>query len=232
MSGWRVLWKFIINRLFSKVLGDKKITMAGAEIVSIGQSVVVVGLGLTRPATTWVLSPCAPTNRDKGRSTVPNNCDKLDLVDRLILDALQDQFPLAPRPFAILAARINEANDLSLTEEEVLERVKSLRERRFVRRMGAIFNHNKLGYQSTLCAARAPDDKIESFARLVNSSRWVTHNYLRNDSLNIWFTFCYKSHQQLIDFFNHLKKESGISDIYEMPSQKIYKIRAVFKVSP
>jgi DNA-binding Lrp family transcriptional regulator len=201
--------------------------------VSIGLSAAVAGRGLTRLATILVKSPCVLMSLKKGLNTVPNNpesLDYLDHIDRLILNALQDNFPLDPRPYALLAERINESHNLSLTEDEALRRVKSLKERKYVRRIGAIFNNNLLGYQSTLCAAKVPVDKVEMFAKLVNSSQRVTHNYLRNDELNIWFTFCYKQKEQLKDFFNYLKTESGIDNIYEMPSKKVYKIRAVFNL--
>jgi DNA-binding Lrp family transcriptional regulator len=54
--------------------------------------------------------------------------NQLDYTDRLILNSLQERFPLVPRPYAILAERINEANNLSLTEEALIERFKSLKE--------------------------------------------------------------------------------------------------------
>jgi DNA-binding Lrp family transcriptional regulator len=156
--------------------------------------------------------------------------DGLDQVDRLILNVIQDKFPLAPRPYAALAERLNAERGLFLTEAEVIRRIESLKARRFVRRVGAIFNFERLGFRSTLCAARAPADKIDLFARLVSASPWVTHNYLRNDDLNVWFTFCYDQPERLREFFKYLEKESGISEIYEFPSQKIYKINAVFKL--
>ncbi|MDR1085444.1 MAG: Lrp/AsnC family transcriptional regulator [Deltaproteobacteria bacterium] len=154
----------------------------------------------------------------------------LDPIDSLIMNALQDCFPLVSKPYALLAEKINLDNNLSLTDAEVLKRVQALKERKFIRRIGAIFNQSQLGYRSTLCAARVPADKIDFFSDLVTSSEQVSHNYLRNNDLNIWFTFCYKDQGQLKDFLESLKKESGIDEIYEMPARKIYKIRAVFNV--
>jgi DNA-binding Lrp family transcriptional regulator len=157
--------------------------------------------------------------------------DNLDRLDRLILNSLQENFPLAPRPYAVLAEGLNERHDLSLTESEVIRRLETLKARKFVRRIGAIFNHDRFGFRSTLCAAKVPVDKIDLFVQQVNSSPRVTHNYLRNDNLNIWFTFCYDSHDQLTNFFNKLIEESGISEIYEIPAIKVYKIKAIFKLS-
>jgi DNA-binding Lrp family transcriptional regulator len=159
-----------------------------------------------------------------------NDSKELDRLDRLILNALQDNFPLVPRPFALLAAEISQTHQISVSEEEFISRVRSLKDRKYIRRIGAIFNHDRLGYKSTLCAARVPEDKIENFVKLVNASHKVTHNYLRKDDLNIWFTFCYEKQNELSDFFAHLTKESGVQDIYEMPALKVYKIKAIFNL--
>jgi DNA-binding Lrp family transcriptional regulator len=182
-----------------------------------------------RPAIILVLNLCVLTGPKKDK--IKLSVKDLDHIDRLILNALQDRFPLTSRPFSQLAEDLNPKNNLSLTEEEVLKRVRSLKEKKFIRRLGAIFNQNQLGYKSTLCAARVPEDKIEKFAEAVNSSEQVTHNYLRKGDLNIWFTFCYNKPEQLAGFLDKLKNETGISDIFEMPSDKVYKIRAVFNLS-
>ncbi|MDR0549952.1 MAG: Lrp/AsnC family transcriptional regulator [Deltaproteobacteria bacterium] len=169
-------------------------------------------------------------NARKDASVAPalNGLEGLDRVDRLILNRLQDNFPLNPRPYARLAVELNEKRGLNLTEAEVIERIESLKALKFVRRVGAIFNHDRLGFRSTLGAAKVPAEKIDLFVQLVSSSPWVTHNYLRNDDLNIWFTFCYNNIQQLNNFFDYLKSKTGIHEIYEMPSIKVYKIKAIF----
>jgi hypothetical protein len=73
-------------------------------------------------------------------------------------------------------------------------------------------------------------EKIESFVRLVNSSERVTHNYLRDNNLNVWFTFCSEDSEQLRQFFDYLTKESGVNEIYDIPAQKVYKIQAIFNL--
>ena len=80
--------------------------------------------------------------------------EALDETDRRLLDIIQTAFPLTPRPYADLGTL------LGIPEEEALERVRSLRERRVIRRLGANFQSNKLGFVSTLCAAKVPDDRM------------------------------------------------------------------------
>ena len=98
--------------------------------------------------------------------------EALDETDRRLLDIIQTAFPLTPRPYADLGTL------LGIPEEEALERVRSLRERRIIRRLGANFQSGKLGFVSTLCAAKVPEDRMEDFVRDVNARPGITHNYL------------------------------------------------------
>lgn len=63
-----------------------------------------------------------------------------------------------------------------------------MRESGLIRRLGANFQSAKLGFRSTLCAAKVPEEQLEQFIAEVNAIPGVTHNYLRNHSYNIWFT--------------------------------------------
>ena len=152
----------------------------------------------------------------------------LDHLDRLILNAIQKDFPVAGRPYAVLAQRLNAEHGLALDETELLGRVHALKQNGFIRRLGAVFTPAPLGYRSTLCAARVPADKVEEFGRLVSRSPQVTHNYLRSDDLNVWFTFTGRDQEELDRFLTALKAESGLSDIHVLESEKLFKIKVQF----
>ncbi|MDR1313978.1 MAG: Lrp/AsnC family transcriptional regulator [Deltaproteobacteria bacterium] len=151
--------------------------------------------------------------------------------ERLILNSIQDGFPVVASPFAALAERLGREHGLAVTEGEVIESVRSLKDRGYIRRLGAVFNSRPLGYMSTLCAARVPEDLVESFGSLVSSFPQVTHNYVRSNPLNVWFTFCYARKEELEGFLSKLRGETGIEEIFELSSEKIFKIRAVFNLS-
>ena len=110
-------------------------------------------------------------------------CPNLTNTDKEILNRIQSDFPITPRPFLAIA------EDLGLTEEAVIESVTRLKNSGIIRRIGGNFVPGKLGFVSTLCAAKVPEDKIDDFARQVNQFPGVTHNYQRDDEFNIWFTF-------------------------------------------
>ena len=147
----------------------------------------------------------------------------LDAVDRRILSLIQSSFPLEPRPYAV----IGEA--AGITEREALDRVRSLRARKIIRRIGANFQSAKLGFRSTLCAAKVPEDRLEAFAAEVNRHVGVTHNYLRDHEYNVWFTCIGPSWQAVCDLLDGITGATGIP-ILNLPAKTLYKIKVDFQM--
>ncbi|MBQ9406416.1 MAG: AsnC family transcriptional regulator [Desulfovibrio sp.] len=147
----------------------------------------------------------------------------LDSVDKKLLDIIQTDFPLVPRPYALLGAR------LSIAEEEALERVRALKARNVIRRLGANFQSSKLGMVSTLCAAKVPEDKLDAFVTAVNACPGVTHNYLREHSYNIWFTLISPSRDEERRTLDALSTQTGIP-IINLPATRLFKIRVDFRM--
>ena len=148
----------------------------------------------------------------------------LDALDRRIINDIQSDFPLDRRPFQTIADR------LDLSEAEVLARIRRLKERGIIRRIGANFVPEKLGYVSTLCAARVPAEKISQFAGAVNAYAGVTHNYVRENRFNVWFTFIAPSREDIEENLAEISKKTGISEILNLPATRVYKIRAHFNI--
>jgi len=148
----------------------------------------------------------------------------LDDIDRDILNQIQSDFPITPRPYRTIA------EELGLTEEEVLKRVYRLKETGIIRRMGGNFAPEKLGFVSTLCAAKVPEDKISQFAEVVNRYPGVTHNYRRENKFNIWFTFIAPSMEEISTSLKQIAAETGVTDILNLPATRVFKIRAEFKI--
>jgi DNA-binding Lrp family transcriptional regulator len=104
----------------------------------------------------------------------------MDTIDKKILNIIQKDFPIAAEPFEAVAEK------LGLTEDEVLERIARMKQEGIIRRIGAVFDSKKMGFVSTLSAARVPEDKLKTFVEVVNSYAGVTHNYRRNHEYNVW----------------------------------------------
>lgn len=149
---------------------------------------------------------------------------ELDSIDSAILNRIQSDFPITSRPWLTVA------DELDLTEKEVLDRVARLKADGIIRRIGGNLVPGKLGFVSTLCAARVPDDKIDHFAEIVNRYPGVTHNYQRDNTYNVWFTFIAPSRDEIEKNLKQIAKDSGIDDILNLPATKVFKIRAEFEV--
>ena len=147
----------------------------------------------------------------------------MDSVDRQLLDIIQTGFPLTPRPYADLGQM------LGIGEEEALERVRGLKARKIIRRLGANFQSAKLGFVSTLCAAKVPDDKMDSFVARVNACPGVTHNYLREHAYNIWFTLISPSREESQATLDAISADTGIA-ILNLPATRLFKIRVDFRM--
>ena len=149
---------------------------------------------------------------------------KIDGVDKAILNRIQSDFPITSRPYQAIAG------DLGLSEDEVLKRVSRLKKSGIIRRIGGNFTPDKLGFVSTLCAAKVPEDKISRFADVVNRYSGVTHNYRRENSYNVWFTFIAPSMDEIDANLKQIAAETGVTEILNLPATRVFKIRAEFKV--
>lgn len=107
--------------------------------------------------------------------------DALDATDRAILNALQEGFPLGHRPFA------EAGRALGLGEDELIARIRNLREEGVITRFGPFFDVEAMGGAFCLCAMAVPAERFDAVVTLVNAHPEVAHNYQRAHRLNMWF---------------------------------------------
>ena len=150
--------------------------------------------------------------------------NRLDDIDKKILNRIQSNFPITARPYLTVA------DELDLTEKEVLDRISRLKKIGIIRRIGGNFVPGKLGFVSTLCAAQVPPDKVRDFAGVVNRHPGVTHNYQRDNKYNVWFTFIAPSMDEINTNLKKIAEETGVNNILNLPATKVFKIRAEFDV--
>ena len=148
----------------------------------------------------------------------------MDEIDKKLLDLMQHEIPINKRPFQLLGEK------LYITEEEVLIRIKKLKEEGLIRRVGGIFDSRKLGYTSTLCAAKVPSYKVNEVAKIINNYDEVTHNYIREDEYNIWFTVITYSKERLCKILEEIKINTNLKDIISLPSTKLFKVRVALNL--
>jgi len=148
----------------------------------------------------------------------------MDTRDKQLLNEIQADFPVASHPYRIVGDR------LGMDEREVLERIAALKAEGIIRRLGASINSRRIGFVSTLLAARVPREKFHAFVSTVNECSGVTHNYERNHEYNVWFTLITPSNAEKERIIRELIDRTGV-DILELPAQKIFKIRVDFRFS-
>lgn len=106
--------------------------------------------------------------------------DRLERIDRELLENWQRGLPLVPRPFAAMAEA------MGTDEATVIARLARLHEGGTVARVGATLRPNTAG-ASTLAALSVPELDIERVAAIVGAEPGVNHSYLREHAWNLWF---------------------------------------------
>ena len=146
----------------------------------------------------------------------------MDDIDRKLLNEIQSNFPLTQRPYKDLGIRLN------CSEDNILKRIERLKKEGIIRRIGGNLDSQRIGFTTTLCGAKVPDDTMEKFVRVVNKYPGVTHNYLRDHHYNIWFTFVAPNMKIINRYIDEIMKHTGIREILNLPAVKRFKIMVNF----
>ena len=154
---------------------------------------------------------------------------KLERVDltslqRDLLQLVQADFPLGPRPYQALAQRVG------ASEDEVLVALGELIQSGVIRELAPVFATGRLGYSSTLVALSVPADQVEIVAALINAYPEVTHNYLRDHRFNLWFTVTAPSKPRVAEIVQEIAARTGLTPL-TLPTVRQFKIRVLFDFS-
>lgn len=139
----------------------------------------------------------------------------LDALDRAILNALQEGFPLSDRPYAEAAAR------LGIGEAQLIERLGRLLQRGILTRFGPLYHAERLGGALTLCAMRVPPGRFEEVAALVNGFPEVAHNYERDHELNMWFVLATGRPERCGEVIREIEEATGLA-VLDLPREAEY----------
>ena len=98
----------------------------------------------------------------------------VDALDRRIIAATQSGLPLAPQPYAVIAAQ------LAIPEDEVMARLAAMQARGIIRRIALAPNHYALGMVANGMSVWDVDDsRAEALGEVVGALPFVSHSYLR-----------------------------------------------------
>lgn len=146
----------------------------------------------------------------------------MDAADRAIINALQGGFPLSRRPFAEVADR------LGLAEDDLIARIRAMRESGVLTRFGPMYNADRFGGHNTLVAMAVPVDRFEQVAATVNSFPEVAHNYARDHALNMWFVVAAESRARVDEVLAAISERTGL-EVYDMPKIREFHVGLRFE---
>jgi DNA-binding Lrp family transcriptional regulator len=149
--------------------------------------------------------------------------DRLDPLDRRLLDEFQRDFPLVPQPFAEMA------DALKVSEAEVIARLDRLQRAGAVARVGGTVRPNTAGV-STLAALAVPKARIEEVAALVSAELGVNHSYLREDDWNLWFVATAPDGAGLAASLERIGARSGLQ-VLSLPLLRAFNIDLGFRLT-
>ena len=142
----------------------------------------------------------------------------MDATDKKLLNLLQWEFPLTVKPFQILAEKVG------TTEEDIITRIKRLKDSGVIRQINAIFDTRMLGYKSSLVAMQIDDDLIDEVAKKISEHQGVSHNYKRDHQFNLWFTLAVPPDESLDGEVAKMARIKGVRKVRLLQTKKLFKI--------
>lgn len=146
----------------------------------------------------------------------------INKTDKKIISLIQGDLPLHPKPFAVLAEQIG------MTEQTLLERIRDLKDRGIIRRFGATLRHQEAGFSSNaMIAWLAPDERIEEIGKIYAKFREVTHCYHRTPQkewpYNLYTMVHGSDRKACYRIAERLSRAGGVSDYVLLFSEKEFK---------
>ena len=124
-------------------------------------------------------------------------------LEHRLLNDFQRDFPLEPRPFAVIGQA------LGLDEQDFIERLEELKASGSIGRVGAAVRPGTVG-ASTLAAIRVPDTRLAEVAEIVTAFPEVNHNYEREHDVNLWFVVTAPDESALIGVLDAISEATGL----------------------
>ena len=146
----------------------------------------------------------------------------LDDLEKKIIFYLQGDIPLTARPFSVIAEKIG------IHEEELLNKIKLLKEQGILRRIGATLYHQRVGFKANAMVAwYVPEDKIDEIGFLMAAFKEVSHCYQRKIEkkwrYNLFTMIHGRSRKDCQNICKRIAEKTGIKDYVLLFTLKEYK---------
>ena len=149
--------------------------------------------------------------------------ETMDITDRKLLNIVQSNFPVVEEPYRAIA------DEVGITEDDLLARLAELKRQNVVRQISAIFDTRRLGYKTTLVAFAYGEGDLHPGAIFINRHPGVSHNYAREGSYyNLWFTLAVPPDGDLAETVQWMAEKTGAIEYRIMPTIRFFKIGVNF----
>lgn len=143
-------------------------------------------------------------------------------VDRRLIAAIQGGLPLVAEPYRAVGETIG------LSEQEVIERIRRLREEGVIKRMGVVVRHHELGYRANAMVVwDVPDDRVTSLGECMGRFEFVTLCYRRRRYLPDWpyNLYCMIHGSSRDDVLEHVQQLVSQCALNETPHEVLFSRR-------
>jgi DNA-binding Lrp family transcriptional regulator len=152
-------------------------------------------------------------NRQSNHTTLCHKTVELSSTQKIIINLLQRGLPLVEKPFADIAEQ------LSLSEEQVIAETQQLLEQGILTRFGPMYDAACLGGAFTLAAIAVPEQRFAEVAAIVNGFEQVAHNYQREHKLNMWFVLGTETSEEITQVIAAIEQATGLT-VVNLPKEE------------
>ncbi len=147
----------------------------------------------------------------------------LSSLHKQLLNNYQQDFPLSPTPY------LDIAEQLGVTEDEVLAAFQVLSEQQMISRIGPVIAPNKVG-SSALVAMAVPEVELPRVAEQISRYSEVNHNYERENRFNLWFVLIANDERHLQAVIEDIEQQTGFNAML-LPMLADYYINLGFELN-
>lgn len=100
-------------------------------------------------------------------------------LEKSIIRRLQEEIPIVPEPYKVIA------EELGISEQQLLENIKSLRDKKMLKRISGILHHRTVGFKANAMVVwSVPKDKVKEVTDVMVTFPQISHCYERKTSVN------------------------------------------------
>ena len=148
--------------------------------------------------------------------------EKLSEIDIDCIRTLQNDLPLVPQPFKIMAENIN------ISHSELLRFISRYIKTRKIRRFSAVINHRNAGFLSNAMVVwKIENDKIDEYGAIISGFKQVSHCYRRavcpNWQYPLYSMVHARTKKQCENIISDIAKKIDVNDYEPIYSLKEYK---------